>query len=80
MQEVAFSDHQYFLKTYDKLYKRYGHKFFVIQNQKIIGIYDDRLTAFKETYNLYPAGDFIIEECIGDRSEKTMCSLSIWIN
>ena len=33
-------DFHWFLKNYDSLYSQYGHKFFAIQNQKILGVYD----------------------------------------
>ena len=51
--------------------KKYGHKFIAIQNQSILGVYDDEITAINENSEKYPLGSFIVQECNGDESGYT---------
>lgn len=64
-------DFQWFLSQYDSLFQRYGHKYFVIQNQKILGVYNDHSQAVKSTMKDYTIGSFIVQECNGDESGYT---------
>lgn len=64
-------DFQWFLSQYDNLFQRYGHKYFVIQNKKILGVYEDQSQALKSTMNDYVLGSFIVQECNGDESGYT---------
>lgn len=71
------NDFHWFLDNYDNLYQQYGHKVFVIQNQKIIGIFDDKNTAINVTSQIHKIGTFIVQECNGDESAYT-CYITSW--
>lgn len=64
-------DFQWFLNNYMDLYKKYGRKFFAIQNKVILGIYDDIGSAIDVTAEEYPLGSFIVQECNGDETGYT---------
>lgn len=65
-------DFYFFIDHYDELFKKYGHKFFVIRNKEILGIFDDQRTAIDETTKVYPLGTFIVQENTGDESGYTI--------
>ena len=64
-------DFEYFIEHYHEIYEKYGHKFIAIQNQNILGLYDDEITAINETSAKHPLGSFIVQECNGDESGYT---------
>lgn len=64
-------DFEWFLKEYDNLYKKYGHKFIAIKNQEIIGVFDDKNIALDITSEKHKLGTFIVQECNGDESGYT---------
>ena len=64
-------DFQWFLSQYDNLFQRYGHKYFVIQNQKILGVYDKQSQALKSSMQDHAIGSFIVQECNGNESGYT---------
>lgn len=62
----AKNDYQFFIDSRDKLCKQYPDKFLVIKNKKILGNYNDKVTAYLETSKEHEAGTFIIQECNPD--------------
>jgi len=71
------SDFQWFIDNYESIYSEHGHKFLVIQNKKIIGIFDDRNEAIDNTLIDHELGTFIVQECNGDESAY-MCYITSW--
>lgn len=71
------SDFQWFLDNYEMLYQQYGHKYFAIQNKKIIGIFEDKNEAIDITSQLHEIGTFIVQECNGNDSVY-MCYITSW--
>ena len=65
------NDFQWFLANYNDLYKQYGHKIIVIQNQTILGIYEDKNSAIDITTETHKLGTFIVQECNGEESGYT---------
>lgn len=65
------NDFDYFIQHYQEFYKQYGHKFLAIKNKKILGIYDDEVSAINTTSEKYPLGTFIVQECNGNESGYT---------
>lgn len=65
------NDFEYFIHHYQELFSQYGHKFIVIRNNKILGLYNTELEAINETSKEYPLGTFIVQECNGDESGYT---------
>ena len=41
--EERKKDFDYFIKHYQELYDKYGHKFIAIRNSKILGVFDSEL-------------------------------------
>ncbi|MCC8047445.1 MAG: hypothetical protein LIP12_18485 [Clostridiales bacterium] len=64
-------DFDFFIEHYQEFYRKYGHSFLVIKEQKVIGCYDSENTAIKETIKVWPLGTFIVQECNGDESAYT---------
>lgn len=64
-------DFDYFVRHYQELYNEYGHKFFAIQNGKIIGVFDTELEAINEVSKTHQLGTFIVQECNGNESGYT---------
>ena len=52
---------QYYLMNKDALYKEYPGKYLVIKDKKVIGAYDDQVTAYSEATTNYEPGTFIIQ-------------------
>lgn len=65
------ADFEFFLEHYDEFFRTYGHKFIVIRNRKILGVYEDAISAVDITSQTYPLGTFIVQECNGDESGYT---------
>ncbi len=51
-----YKDHQ------DRLVEEYNDKYVVVKGDKIIGVYDDELTAYLETKKSHKVGTFLIQE------------------
>lgn len=69
--EKRKEDFDYFVKHYQELYDKYGHKFIAIKNSKILGVFDSELEAISEISKEYPIGTFIVQECNGNESGYT---------
>jgi hypothetical protein len=77
MSSVNNADFQYFLENYMKLYEKYGHKYIVIKNKKVLGTYDDMIVALETTMKTEELGTFIVQECNGDSSAYTSSIISL---
>lgn len=71
------NDFHWFVKNYDLLYKQYGHKFIVIQNQIVLGVYDGMREALDETSKNHSLGTFSVQECNGDESAYTASIVTV---
>ena len=72
-------DFHWFLENYDNLYKQHGHKFFAIQNEVILGVYDGMREALDETSKQHPLGTFCVQECNGNETAYTTSIVTIGI-
>lgn len=70
-ENERMSDFNFFVEHYNELYEKYGHKFIVIKNHKILGVYDDAVSAVNITSEKHQIGTFIVQECNGDESGYT---------
>lgn len=61
-------DFDWFVDNYQKLYKKYGHKFLAIKNKEILGSYSSIPDAIDELSTTYKLGTYIIQECTDDDS------------
>ena len=64
-------DFKWFVSHYNTLFQKYGHKFLVIRNQVVLGVYDNHSLALHETLKNRKIGTFIIQECNGSESGYT---------
>lgn len=65
------NDFQWFLDNYDLLYQKYGVSYISIQNQKILGVYNDFGEAVDKTSESKILGSFIVQFCNGLESGYT---------
>ena len=63
-------DYEYFERNMSSFYKKYGRKFLVIKNQKVIGEYGSFEEAFRETTKNEKLGTFLIQECFKNVKES----------
>ena len=61
-------DFDFFVKNYQELYNRYGHKFIAIRNEQVLGAYNSVSEAINTLSEIYEPGAYIIQECTGDES------------
>lgn len=55
-------EYNYYLDNKEKLLKRYQNRVVVIKNEKILGDYDSKEKALKETAKKHELGTFLIQE------------------
>ncbi len=55
-------DYQFFVKNKSRLCKEYPGQFLAIKNAKIIGSYNDEVSAYTETTKEHQPGTFIIQQ------------------
>ena len=62
--DLLQNEFQYYLDNKVLFHKQYEGKFLVIKNQKIIGIFEDRIVAIKETNKIHELGTFLVQHVI----------------
>lgn len=62
------NDFNYFVENYKELFRIYGHKFFAIKNNTVLGTFDSIPEAINCLSDKYQVGNYIIQECTGDES------------
>ncbi|HUZ60776.1 MAG TPA: hypothetical protein VMU83_18540 [Hanamia sp.] len=55
---------QYYLDHQEELVKKHLNKFLVIKDQKVVGVYDTKQTAYDESTSKYELGTFLIQHCL----------------
>ena len=56
-------EYKYFESVSDDLAKKYPHKYAVIKEEEVIGIYDTLKEALEETSKKHELGTFIVQQC-----------------
>lgn len=54
---------KYYMDNQDKLVKKYNGKYIVIKGEEVIGVFDDKSTAFFEMKEKHEMGTFLIQFC-----------------
>lgn len=62
---------QYYLQNQDKLVKEYKGKFIVIKDQQVVGVHNDKKSAYDESVKKYELGTFLIQECLPGKENYT---------
>lgn len=54
----------YYLKHQSDLVKKYGDRFIVLKDEKVIGVYASHFEAYNETVKKEELGTFLIQHCL----------------
>ncbi|MCA6072804.1 MAG: DUF5678 domain-containing protein [Endomicrobium sp.] len=63
-------NYEYFSRNMLELYKKYGHKFLAIKDEKVIEEYDTFDEAIRETNKTEKLGTFLVQECFDSEDES----------
>ena len=76
-QEIVGINYEWFVINWDILYEKYGHKFLVIKDKKVIGVYNSFREAMDNTHE--EKNTFTIEECTQKRNVHMECIATPWV-
>lgn len=62
---------EYYIKNQEELVKKYKGKFLVIKDEKVVGDYIDKVTAYNEGIKKYELGTFLIQQCLPGKDNYT---------
>jgi hypothetical protein len=62
-------DFNYFLENMENFYHAYGHKFVVVKNHGILGVYENFNNALESTLKTEEIGTFLIQECFDSKGK-----------
>ncbi len=62
---------KYYIDNQAELVKNYNGKFLVIVGDNLIGIYDDKISAYEKSKEKYELGTFLIQLCTPGTSAYT---------
>jgi hypothetical protein len=71
MSNPLQKEFQFYLDHQDELVKKYDGKFIVIKGGKVLGAYDDELTAITETEKSEKIGTFLVQKVSKGESAYT---------
>jgi len=62
MESTLKREFDYFRANQDDLVRQYNGKYVVIKNQKVIGVFDDAVSAVSETQKTHELGTFLVQK------------------
>jgi hypothetical protein len=63
-QAMSLQDEfKFYIENQDAFVKQYRGRFIVIKDLKVIGVYDDKLIAVRETSKTHELGTFLVQKC-----------------
>ncbi len=62
---------KYYIKNQEELVKKYKGKFLIIKDEKVVGDYIDKVTAYNESVKKYELGTFLIQQCLPGKDNYT---------
>lgn len=62
---------KYYKENQIELLKKYKGRFLVIKDEKIVGDYKDKETAYNESAKKYELGTFLIQQCLPGKDNYT---------
>jgi len=62
---------QYYIQNQNELVSKYDGKFLVIKDQKVVGVFDNKVEAFENSKEKYELGSFLIQLCTPGNSAYT---------
>lgn len=54
---------RYFVDNQIELFRQFPDQYIVIKNEKVIGVYDNKIDAYFKTQLEHPLGSFLIQFC-----------------
>lgn len=57
-------EYQYYKNNQKEFLEKYKGKVLVIKDEKIVGVYEDEVAAYKESVSKYKLGTFLIQKCL----------------
>jgi len=61
MGNILQQEFEFYLAHQDELVKKYDGKYIVLKGQKVIGVFDDELSAVTETQKSHELGTFLVQ-------------------
>lgn len=71
MASPLVQEFEYYLANQQEFVRKYNGKFIAIKDQKVIGTYDDQLSAINETQKLHKVGTFLVQKVVPGDSAYT---------
>lgn len=71
-------EYDYFLNNKETLFANYFNRVIVIKDEEVIGDYDTKEEALRETVKEHELGTFLIQGGTGDRQEDKYDRMNIW--
>ena len=69
MSKPLEKEFNYYIEHQNELVKKYGGKFVVIKDSKVLGSYDSEIEAIDKTIKKHKPGTFLVQLCeAGDES------------
>lgn len=62
MSSPLSQEFEFYLANQDKIVSEYNNKYVVIKDRKIVGAYDDELTAVSESQKHFELGTFLVQK------------------
>ncbi|MBU1297577.1 MAG: hypothetical protein KKF20_01215 [Bacteroidetes bacterium] len=62
---------KYYKEHQDELVARYKGKFLIIQDERVIAVYDTEMEAYSEAKKKFESGTFLIQQCLPGKNSYT---------
>lgn len=66
-EERRYKDYRFFMDHCTSFYKEYGKGYIAIRDRRVLGHFRSIISAYKALTKQYPAGTYLIQECIEDK-------------
>lgn len=61
------NEFQYFVANQNDLFEQFPGQYLAIKDQKVIGVYDNKIDAYLETQEEHELGSFLVQFCSLDK-------------
>jgi nucleoside diphosphate kinase len=60
---VLEKEFKYFIDNQTELFKQFPYQYLAIKDQKVVGVYDNKIDAYLEEQEKHPVDSFLIQFC-----------------
>lgn len=60
-------EYKYYKNNQEEFLEKYKGKVVVVKDEKIVGVYEDEIIAYKDSVSKYELGTFLIQKCLPER-------------